>query len=65
MWHARIGRFVMNAMLASGGYPWTILRVGRRIEYMTALEEASTRENIAQFTQFVARAINSATGADE
>jgi hypothetical protein len=53
--NGRIGRFLMNAMLASGGYPWTILQVGRRTEYMTALEEASTRGNIAQFTQFVAR----------
>ncbi len=53
--NGRIGRFLMNAMLASGGYPWTILHVGRRTEYMTALEEASTRGNIAPFTQFVAR----------
>jgi hypothetical protein len=44
----------MNAMLASGGYLWTIHQVGRRTEYMTALEEASTRGNIAQFTQLFA-----------
>jgi Fic family protein len=52
--NGRIGRFLMNAMLASGGYPWTILRVTRRQTYMDALEEASVRRNIIPFTKFVA-----------
>lgn len=44
--NGRIGRFLMNAMLASGGYPWTIVRVERRVEYMAALEEASVNGNV-------------------
>ena len=52
--NGRIGRFLMNAMLASGGYPWTILRVTRRQTYMDALEEASVRRSIIPFTKFVA-----------
>jgi len=52
--NGRIGRFLMNAMLASGGYPWTILRVTRRQAYMDALEEASVGRNIIPFTRFVA-----------
>lgn len=52
--NGRIGRFLMNAMLASGGYPWTIVRVSRRPQYMEALEQASTGRNIAPFTQFIA-----------
>ena len=52
--NGRIGRFLMNAMLASGGSPWTILRVTRRQTYMEALEEASVRRNIIPFTKFVA-----------
>ena len=52
--NGRIGRFLMNAMLASGGYPWTILRVTRRQTYMEALEEASVRRNVIPFTKFVA-----------
>lgn len=52
--NGRIGRFLMNVMLASGGYPWTILRVTRREAYMAALEEASVRRNIAAFAKFVA-----------
>ncbi len=52
--NGRIARFLMNAMLASGDYPWTILRVGRRNQYMEALEEASVNRDIAPFTKFVA-----------
>ena len=28
--NGRIARFLMNAMLASGGYPWTVIRVEDR-----------------------------------
>lgn len=52
--NGRIGRFLMNAMLASGGYPWTIVRVSRRAQYMDALEQASTGRNIAPFAEFIA-----------
>lgn len=36
----------MNVMLASGHYPWTIIPVERRNEYMEALEQASADQNI-------------------
>src|SRR5271170_3272281 len=36
--NGRMGRFLMNTMMASGGYPWTIIPVERREEYMQALE---------------------------
>jgi Fic family protein len=52
--NGRIGRFLMNAMLAPGGYPWTIVRVGRRGAYMAALEKASTKGNIVDFARFLA-----------
>ena len=55
--NGRIARFLMNTMLISGGYNWTIVPVERRQEYMQALEEASVRENIAPFTQFIASLI--------
>ncbi len=35
--NGRIGRFLMNVMIASGSYPWTIIPVARRSEYMHAL----------------------------
>jgi hypothetical protein len=52
--NGRMGRFLMNAMMASGGYPWTVIELARRSEYMAALDEASSRENIVPFAEFVA-----------
>ena len=52
--NGRMGRFVMNVMLAAGGYPWLIVPVEQRNQYMGALEEASVRQNIIPFTQFLA-----------
>lgn len=51
--NGRMGRFLMNAMLASGGYPWTVIPVEQRETYMQALERASTENDIAPFAQFV------------
>ena len=44
----------MNVMLASGGYPWTVIPLDTRAEYMAALEEASVQMNIQPFTRFLA-----------
>jgi len=52
--NGRMGRFLMNVMLASAGYPWTVIPVKRRDDYMAALEEASVRQNIEPFTAFLA-----------
>jgi hypothetical protein len=55
--NGRIGRFLMNAMLAAGGYPWTVVPLERRDAYMAALEEASVRQNIAPFADFLAQLV--------
>ncbi len=52
--NGRMGRFLMNVMLASGGYPWTVIPVEERKRYMEALEKASTENNIQPFTEFLA-----------
>lgn len=52
--NGRMGRFIMNLMMASGGYPWTIVPVTRREEYMQALEAASGKQDIVPFTKFLA-----------
>ena len=44
----------MNLMLASGGCPWTIIHVEPRLAYMAALENASVRRDIRDFTRFLA-----------
>ena len=52
--NGRMGRFVLNAMLASGGYNWTVVPVERRKEYMKALEKASVEGDISEFTKVIA-----------
>lgn len=52
--NGRIGRFIMNLMMASGAYPWTVIPVERRNEYMNALEAASVKQDIIPFTKFLA-----------
>jgi Fic family protein len=55
--NGRMGRFLMNAMLASGGYPWTIIRVEGRDRYMASLARASAEGDIGPFSQFLADAV--------
>ncbi|WP_290121663.1 Fic family protein, partial [uncultured Duncaniella sp.] len=52
--NGRMGRFILNAMLASGGYPWTVVPLEKRREYMSALENASVRGDISDFTRLIA-----------
>lgn len=52
--NGRIARFVMNTLLAGGGYPWTVIRVDARTDYLSALEAASVNGDITPFARFVA-----------
>ncbi len=56
--NGRMGRFLMNVMLASGGYPWTVVPLERRDTYMAALEDASVGQDFVPFTKFLARLVN-------
>jgi Fic/DOC family len=51
--NGRIARFLMNVMLASGGYPWTVIRVEDRNAYLTALDRASIDVDISPFSRFL------------
>jgi len=59
--NGRMGRFLMNVMTASGGYPWTAVPVARRADYMAALEQASVRHDIAPFASLLSSLIKGST----
>lgn len=51
--NGRMGRFLMNLMLASGGYPWMVVPVERRDDYLKTLEAASVGQNVRPFSEFL------------
>lgn len=55
--NGRLARFLMNSMLASGNYPWTIIRIEDRGAYLAALESASVDADIEPFTKFIGRRV--------
>jgi fido (protein-threonine AMPylation protein) len=55
--NGRMARFLMNTMMAAGGYPWTVIPLSERKVYMTALEKASVGEDIAPFARFLAKLV--------
>lgn len=57
--NGRIGRFLMNAALAAGGYSWTVIPVEQRANYMASLEQASTNQDIKPFRDFLAQLVKS------
>lgn len=58
--NGRTGRFLLNALLASGGYPWTIVRLEDRTAYLNALDDASIRGNAAPFARLIADRVRAA-----
>lgn len=59
--NGRLGRFLMNAMLASGGYPWTIIQTRDRPQYMDALERASVSGDISRLAVLIGRLVREQT----
>jgi hypothetical protein len=55
--NGRMARFLMNVVLASGGYPWTVIRVEDRTAYLDALDRASIDTDIGPFTEFVGQCV--------
>ena len=62
--NGRMARFLMNTMLASGGYPWTVIRVEDRSAYLEALDRASIDGDIGAFAAFVAESLISPKRSD-
>ena len=56
--NGRIGRFLMNVMLVAGGYPWTVIPLEKRDDYMDALESGSVAQDIAPLAIFLKRLVS-------
>lgn len=55
-----MARFVMNAMLAADGYPWTLLPIEQAPEYRRALQSAGATHDIRPLAEFLARRVKAA-----
>lgn len=53
--NGRIGRFLMNVLWVTAGYPWTIVRVDSRVAYLKSLENASVENLITDFVALIAQ----------
>ncbi|KQU95523.1 cell filamentation protein Fic [Mesorhizobium sp. Root102] len=60
--NGRMARFLMNTMLASGGYHWTIVRVDDRKAYLAGLEDASVNMDVRPFAAFLAQRVKWSSG---
>jgi Fic family protein len=58
--NGRTARFLMNVMLASGGYRWTVIRVEDHNAYLAALDRASIDTDIGPFAEFIAQRVKGA-----
>ncbi len=55
--NGRMARFLMNVMLTSGGYAWTVIHMDQRAAYMAALESASVDMDISPFAKLLAQSV--------
>ena len=55
--NGRMARFLMNVMLASGGYPWTVIRLRDRKAYLAALDSASIGTDLGPFTTLIGQRV--------
>ncbi len=63
--NGRIGRFLMNVMLAAGGYSWTVIPLNKRNDYMDALESGSVEQDIVPFAAFLGHLVSERSEAEQ
>ena len=55
--NGRLGTFLMNVMMAAAGFPWTVIPVERRDDYMAALEKVCTDSDIKPLAALIGELI--------
>jgi Fic family protein len=55
--NGRTSRFIMNFLLVLGGFPWVVVRVEDRAEYLASLEVASVGHDFTPFAEFIKKSI--------
>ena len=55
--NGRMARFLMNAVLCTAGFPWTVIKLEQRKHYFAALNDASARDDIRPFARFIAECV--------
>jgi hypothetical protein len=55
----------MNALLASGGYPWTVIRVANRTQYISILENTHLNFDMKDFSLFIKKEMAAGSSATE
>jgi hypothetical protein len=53
-----MARFLMNAMFAGGGYPWTVIKNENRKVYFQTLKIADEERNLQPFAKFIRQGMN-------
>lgn len=51
--NGRMGRFLMNVMFAAERFPWLVIPVEKRDEYMASLEQVSVNQDIMPFCKLL------------
>jgi Fic family protein len=62
--NGRMARFLMNAVLCTAGFPWTVVKLERRKPYFAALNDASARDDIQPFARFIAECVAQSPGGN-
>ncbi|KAB2950895.1 Fic family protein [Heliorestis acidaminivorans] len=60
--NGRTARLLMNLELMKNGYPATIIRTEKRLEYYTALDKAHTTNDYDDFSKLVAEEVEKSLG---
>ena len=63
--NGRMARFLMNAMLCTAGYPWTVIKLDQRKRYFHALDQASADGNIRPFAEFISECVAASSSRPE